>query len=84
MKASVEERAKRRYDENVKKGFTADFEKLKEEIEQRDQIDSKREVAPLVKANDAIELDTTDLTINQVAASVLEEVSKVLETRRDG
>ncbi|MFD2762247.1 (d)CMP kinase [Lentibacillus juripiscarius] len=84
LKASVEERAKRRYDENVKKGFTADFEKLKEEIEQRDQIDSKREVAPLVKANDAIELDTTDLTINQVAASVLEEVSKVLETRRDG
>ncbi|TFJ93799.1 (d)CMP kinase [Lentibacillus salicampi] len=81
LKASVEERAKRRYDENVKKGFSSDFEKLKQEIEQRDQIDSKREVAPLVKADDAIELDTTDLSINEVAESILNEVKKATQDR---
>ncbi|RYG73657.1 (d)CMP kinase [Lentibacillus lipolyticus] len=84
LQASVEERAKRRYDENMQKGFTTDFEKLKEEIKQRDRIDSKREVAPLIKADDAVEVNTTNLTINQVAASVLDEARKVLESRRDG
>ncbi|TMN23728.1 (d)CMP kinase [Lentibacillus cibarius] len=81
LKATVEERARRRYEENMQKGFAADLEKLKEEIEQRDRIDSKREVAPLVQANDAIELDTTDLSINDVAAAILEKVNKVLKNR---
>ncbi|SFA73489.1 cytidylate kinase [Lentibacillus halodurans] len=78
LKASVEERARRRYEENLQKGFSTDFEKLKQEIEQRDRIDSKREIAPLIKADDAIELDTTDLSIDEVAASILNEVKKVL------
>ncbi|PAV29513.1 cytidylate kinase [Virgibacillus profundi] len=75
--ASVEERAKRRYEENVKKGFPSDLEELKEEIEQRDLIDSKREAAPLIKADDATEIDTTSLSINEVAEQVLTEVTKV-------
>lgn len=74
--ATVEERAKRRYEENKQKGFSSDLEKLKKEIEQRDMIDSKRDAAPLVKANDAIEIDTTALTIDEVAESILDEAKK--------
>lgn len=69
--ASVEERAKRRYEENMSKGFEADFELLKSEIALRDKRDSEREVAPLRKAEDAIELDTTSMTIEEVVSSIL-------------
>ncbi|WP_337020381.1 (d)CMP kinase [Oceanobacillus massiliensis] len=74
--ASVEERAKRRYDENNKKGIPSDMQTLKSEIEERDRIDSSREASPLIKAADAIELDTTSLSINQVAERILMEVEK--------
>lgn len=75
--ASVEERAKRRYDENIKKGFPSNLDELKKEIEQRDHNDSKRKVAPLIKASDAIEIDTTSLSINDVADRILGEVTKI-------
>lgn len=76
--ASVEERAKRRYKENLKKGFTANFEQLKKEIEQRDLIDSKREASPLVKAKDAIEIDTTSLSINSVVNKIITIVNQII------
>ena len=76
--ATVEERAKRRYEENVQKGFPSDLEELKKEIEQRDLIDSKREAAPLIKAKDAIEIDTTSLSINEVAQIILTEANKAM------
>ena len=69
--ASVEERAQRRYDENLAKGFPSDIEKLKEEIATRDKLDSEREVSPLKKAADAIEIDTTSLSIQEVAESIM-------------
>lgn len=69
--ASVEERASRRHQENIQKGFTTDLEKLKEEIALRDKLDSEREVAPLRKASDAVEIDTTSLSIQQVAEKVM-------------
>ncbi|WP_010650701.1 (d)CMP kinase [Oceanobacillus massiliensis] len=74
--ASVEERAKRRYDENNKKGIPSDMQTLKSEIEERDRIDSSREASPLIKAADAIEVDTTSLSINQVAERILMEFEK--------
>ncbi|WP_212921932.1 (d)CMP kinase [Ornithinibacillus bavariensis] len=74
--ASVKERAKRRHEENLSKGFSSDLEELKKEIEKRDLIDSKREASPLVKAEDAIEIDTTSLTIEEVADCILREVNK--------
>ncbi|WP_188453846.1 (d)CMP kinase [Virgibacillus oceani] len=77
--ATVEERAKRRYEENLKKGFASNLEELKEEIKQRDQIDSKREAAPLMKADDAIEIDTTSLSIDDVANRILQEVNKLMD-----
>ncbi|MFD2640334.1 (d)CMP kinase [Piscibacillus salipiscarius] len=69
--ASVEERAERRHKENIEKGFDSDLEQLKEEIRRRDEIDSQREVAPLVKADDAIEIDTTNKSIDEVADQIL-------------
>jgi CMP/dCMP kinase len=69
--ASVDERAIRRHTENLLKGFPSDLEKLKEEIARRDKIDSEREVAPLKKADDAIEIDTTSLTIPEVVEKIM-------------
>lgn len=76
--ATVEERAKRRYEENIQKGFPTDLEVLKKEIEQRDMMDSNREVAPLIKADDAIEIDTTSLSIEEVAQVILTNASLVI------
>lgn len=69
--ASVEERAIRRYQENIAKGFEANLEQLKSDIALRDQLDSEREVSPLIKAEDAIEIDTTALSIDQVTNKIL-------------
>lgn len=69
--ASVEERAKRRHEENLTKGFPSDLERLREEIKARDKLDSEREVAPLKKAEDAIEIDTTSLSIDDVVTKIL-------------
>ncbi|NMD70300.1 (d)CMP kinase [Bacillus sp. DNRA2] len=69
--ASVEERALRRYHENLSKGFPSDLEQLKQEIQLRDKLDSEREAAPLKKAEDAFELDTTSLSIDQVVDKIL-------------
>lgn len=76
--ATVEQRARRRYEENIKKGFNSDLVELKREIEQRDFIDSKREAAPLIKAKDAIELDTTSLSINDVVNFILTGATKAI------
>ena len=69
--ASVEERAVRRHNENMQKGYPSDLEQLKVEIARRDKIDSEREVAPLKKADDAIEIDTTSLTIPDVVEKIM-------------
>ena len=69
--ASAEERAKRRYLELVNKGQQADFDKVLEEINQRDYNDMHRELDPLRKADDAIEVDTTDMSIEEVLESVI-------------
>ncbi|WP_078546044.1 (d)CMP kinase [Litchfieldia alkalitelluris] len=74
--ASVEERAVRRHEENISKGIESYLENLKEEIAQRDKLDSEREVAPLKKAEDAIEIDTTSLSINQVVDQIMNLVSE--------
>ncbi|MDM5338775.1 (d)CMP kinase [Fictibacillus enclensis] len=77
--ASVEERAKRRYEENRNKGYETSLEQLKEEISLRDKRDSEREFAPLKKADDAIELDTTSMSIQDVVNEILHLVSERAE-----
>lgn len=63
--ASAEVRAQRRYDELKGKGEIAHFDEILENVKQRDHIDQNREVSPLRKADDALLLDNTELTINQ-------------------
>ena len=71
MTASADVRAKRRYDENIAKGMECDLEKIRQEIIERDNRDMTRSESPLVKAWDAVELDTSDLTINEVADKII-------------
>ena len=77
MLASVEERAERRHLENMNKGFDSNLEQLKEDIARRDKLDSEREVSPLKKADDALELDTTSLSIEEVVQKIMGIVSGV-------
>lgn len=69
--ASVEERANRRFKELTEKGHQVDYEALKVEIEQRDYNDANRDFSPLKKAEDAIEIDTTNMSIEQVLDTIL-------------
>ena len=77
MTASVEERAMRRHIENEKRGFTTSLEQLKAEIAERDRADSEREVSPLRQAEDAVLIDTTSMSITDVA----EKISELAEKR---
>lgn len=72
LTASLEERARRRFEELRTKGEQVDLQKIQQEIFQRDKQDSEREIAPLKQADDAILLDTSNLTIEQVAEKILE------------
>lgn len=75
LTASLEERAKRRYEELCTKGMDCDLKKIAEDIRVRDYNDSHRDFAPLRKAEDAIEIDTTSLTIKEVADKMLEIIN---------
>jgi cytidylate kinase len=63
-------RAKRRYDELIAKGQKADLQRIQKEIEQRDYQDTHREIAPLKQAKDAVKVDTSDLDIEGVVATI--------------
>ena len=69
--AGVEERAKRRHAENLKKGFSSDLENLKREIAMRDKMDTERVESPLRKAEGAVEIDTTHMSIDEVADAIM-------------
>ena len=73
--AAVDVRAERRFKELSEKGFTVDFDALKKEIEERDYNDSHRDFSPLVKADDAIEIDTSDLSVNQVVSTIMSYIN---------
>jgi cytidylate kinase len=79
LRASVEERAIRRHTENLAKGFPSDLARLTEEIAKRDKIDSEREIAPLKKADDAVEVDTTSLGIEDVVSKIMALVHERME-----
>lgn len=72
--ATPEERGQRRYKELLEKGYDGTLEDIINDIKRRDEIDSNREFAPLVKAKDAIEIDTTGKNIKQVVDIVLEYI----------
>lgn len=76
MVASAEARAQRRVLQNIEKGLEADYETILEDIKKRDYQDSHREHSPLKKADDAVEVDTSDMTIEEVVERVLEIIKE--------
>ena len=76
--ASAEVRAKRRYDELKGKGMEADYEEILKNVQERDYIDSHRAVSPLRKADDAIELDNSHMTIAEQKAWLMEKFQQAI------
>lgn len=79
LTASVEERAKRRVLQNQEKGIHSDYEEIKEAIAKRDHQDMTREFSPLKKADDAIEIDSSNMSLDEVVEAVLKIVKQKME-----
>lgn len=77
--ASAQVRAQRRFDELQQKGMPADFEDILKNVEERDYLDSHREVSPLRQAEDAILLDNSNMTIPEQNEWLMQQVEKALQ-----
>ena len=77
LDCSIEERAKRRYKQNQEKGIPSTFEEVLESIRQRHILETHREISPLKQAEDAIYIDSTNMTIEEVVEKIIEEIEKV-------
>jgi cytidylate kinase len=76
LTASLEERAKRRWLELQQKGISVSYEEVLQEVKERDERDKNRTIAPLRKAPDAVEIDTTGITPEEVAEKIVELACK--------
>lgn len=74
--ASVPVRARRRYDELRAKGYTVDYDALEKEIEERDRNDASRAISPLRRAEDAVLVDTSDMSIDEVVAFIRRRIQE--------
>ncbi len=77
MVASVEARSQRRYQEYLDKGMDITYEEIYHDIEKRDYQDSHRKASPLKKADDALEIDTSDMSIEQVIQYIMAHIETV-------
>lgn len=78
LDASIEERANRRYKQNLEKGINQSYEEVLESIKQRHILETTREINPLRKAEDAILVDSTHLTIDEVKQEVLRIIKEIM------
>ena len=76
LTASAEDRAKRRVKQNLEKGLPADYDAILEDIIKRDYQDTHRTISPLKKADDAIEIDSSKMSIEEVVDTIIEIVKK--------
>lgn len=74
LSATAEERARRRYNELTKREIKTSYEDILTAIKERDYLDENREIDPLVKADDAIEIDSTNLTISEVVSFIVNKI----------
>ncbi len=81
LTASIEERAKRRVEEYQKKGTAVSLDEIKKNIQSRDEIDSTRNVSPLTKAPDSIEIDTSTVSIEEQVDLILKQVKIAAERK---
>lgn len=77
--ASAETRAIRRYKENQEKGITCTLDEIREDVKKRDYIDSHRAFAPLKPAEDAIPLDTSDMSIEEVVDAIIKIINEKIK-----
>lgn len=78
LTASSKERANRRYKELIEKGENADFDKIEADIIERDERDMNREIAPLKQAADAVLVDSSDMSIEEVVQTIMETAKEKL------
>ena len=78
LDCSVEERARRRYKQDLEKGIQTTYEEVLESIKERHKLETEREIAPLVQAPDAVYIDSTNMTIEEETNAVI----KVIEEKR--
>lgn len=78
LDCSIEETANRRYKQNLSQGINESYEEVLASIKRRQELDSNREIAPLKKADDAILIDSTNMTIEEV----VEEIEKIINERK--
>ena len=75
LDCSVEERARRRYKQNIEKGIQITYEEVLESIKERHRLETERDIAPLVQAPDAIYIDSTGMTVEEEANIVIEIIN---------
>ena len=81
LDCSVEERARRRYNQNLEKGINETFEEVLSNIKERHRLETEREVAPFVKAEDAIYIDSSNMTIEEVSDKIIEIIKQKMNKR---
>ena len=81
LTASAEVRARRRYEELTRKGMPEPYDKVLEELIRRDEIDTHRAASPLRKAEDAVEVDCSRMTLEEVVQKVSSLAQQVLEAK---
>ncbi len=78
LDCSLEERAKRRYKQNLQKGINESYDEVLEEMIKRHELETKREIAPFVKPKDAVVVDSTSMTIEEV----VQKIEKIIKEKR--
>ena len=76
LDCSVEERARRRYKQNIEKGIQTTYEEVLESIKERHRLETERDIAPLVQAPDAIYIDSTGMTVEEEADAVIQIINE--------
>ena len=79
LDCSVEERARRRYKQDLEKGIETTYEEVLESIKERHRLETERDIAPFVKAEDAIVVDSTKLSIDEVVEEILKIIDEKLK-----
>ena len=79
LDCSVEERAKRRYKQDIEKGIEITYEEVLESIKERHKLETERDIAPFIKADDAIVVDSTNMSIDEVVETIL----KIIDEKKE-
>lgn len=83
LECSIEERARRRYKQNIEKGIETTYEEVLEGMKERHKLETEREIAPFVKAEDAIEIDVTKMSIEEQTESLIKIIKEKIKSEEN-